>query len=55
MLQVTVKFYQEEDMLRALSAFKSSILFQRVIVYSTSKTADKKTNVFLLNIGVSLK
>jgi len=55
MLQVTVKFYQEEDMLRALSAFKSSNLFQRVIVYSTSKTADKKTNVFLLNIGVSLK
>ena len=55
MLNITVKFYSEKDMLSALSQFKSSNLFNRIVVYSTGKTHDKQGNMFVLNIGVSLK
>ncbi len=55
MLNLSLKFSSEKDMLLALSEFKKSTKFARVVVYSTSKSNTNNTPTFVLSIGVELK
>jgi len=54
-LTLSINFSSEEDMISAISLFKASNKFGRVVIYSTTKTQIDNTVNFVLNIGVMIK
>lgn len=54
-ITLSIIFSSEKDMISAISLFKASEKFGRVVIYSTTKSQIDKTVNFVLNIGVVIK